>query len=148
MKYRPPTVREYLVLKYSENTADVVAVAKNITELNSMEEFQSFITEYLTEIETERAKNPQLQTPYYPEENGRKHYYNCNSIDVKVVSDYTGLNFYEIYNSIDIFSFWAWHHDATVWNCEKFEDGQDYLEKCWTNSQTEPDRTALREVLG
>ena len=147
MKYRPPTVREYLVLKYSENTADVVAVAKNIAEINSFDEFQSFLTEYLTEIETERAENPQLQTPYYPEDDEQKHYYNCNSTDIKIVSDYTGLNFCQIHE-LDIFTFWAWLHDAVVWDCNKSEDGQDYLEKCWTNLQTEPDRTALREILG
>lgn len=146
MKYRLPTVMEYLVLKYSENTADVVAVAKNITELNSMEEFQGFLTEYLTEIETERAENPQLQTPYYPKEDEQEHYYNCNSTDIKLVSDYTRLNFCQIHE-LDIFTFWAWLHDAVVWDCNKSEDGRDYLEKCWTNSQTEPDRTALREIF-
>lgn len=146
MKYRIPTVREYLVLKNSENTADVVAVAKTITELNSLTEFQSFLTEYLTEIDMIRAENIHLQVPYYPEEDEQKHYYNCNSTDIKIVSDYTALNFNEV-NNTDIFTFWSWLHDAVVWNCEKSEEGQDYLEKCWTNSQTEPDRIALRELL-
>lgn len=147
MKYRLPTVRQYLVLKYSEINEEVIAIAKSIAETDTLEDLQNFITRYIAEIETIRAKNPQLQTPYYPEEDERKHYYNCNTADIKIVSDYTGLNFSEIH-SLDIFTFWAWLHDAVVWNCEKSEDGQDYLEKCWTNSQTEPDRTALREMLG
>lgn len=144
MKYRIPTVREYQVLKNSENTTEIVALAKDIAGVKSLAEFQSFLTEYLTEIDTIRAENICLQVPYYPEENEQKHYYNCNSTDIKIVSDYTGLNFCQIHE-LDIFTFWAWLHDAVVWNCEKSEEGQDYLEKCWTNSQTEPDRTALKE---
>lgn len=147
MKYRPPTVREYLVLKYSGNTAEAVDIVRNIAEISSYDEFRSFLTEYLTEIETIRSNDVNLQLPYYPEENEYKHYYNCNSSDIKIVSDYTGLNFLEIHE-LDIFTFWAWFHDAFVRNCEQSEKGRDYLEKCWTNSQTEPDREALRALLG
>lgn len=147
MKYRLPTVREYQALKNSANTAEIVALAKDIAGVNSLGEFQSFITEYLAEIDMMRAENQHLQVPYYPEKDDRKYYYNCNSTDIKVVSDYTRHNFSEILE-LDIVTFWAWLHDAAVYNCEKTEEGQDYLEKCWTNSQTEPDRIALREIFG
>lgn len=147
MQYRPPTVREYLVLKYSENTADVVAVAKNIAELNSFAEFQSFLTDYLTEIETERENNPNLQTPYFPEYSEEKQYYNCNSTDIKIVSDYTRLNFRQI-QELDIFTFWAWLHDAVVWDCNKSRNGRNYLKKCWANSQKTPDIDKIMRIFG
>ncbi len=147
MKYRPPTVREFLILTYSENTAEIVDIARNIAEISSFDDFRSFLTEYLTEIETIRSQNVNLQAPYYPEHDEQEHYYNCNSSDIKIVSDYTDLNFLEIYE-LDIFTFWSWLHDAIVYNCEKSEDGRGYLEKCWTNSQAEPDREALRLIFG
>lgn len=145
MKYRIPTVREYYILKYSANTADIIAVAENIAELNSPADLQSFLAEYLAEIEAERAGNPQLQTPYYAEYSDEKHYYNCNSTDIKIVSDYTGLDFCQIYE-LEIFTFWAWLHDAVVWNCNKSDEGRDYLEMCWCMSQTEPDENTWDDV--
>ena len=35
--------------------------------------------------------------------------------------------------------------DATVMKLKETEDGQDYLEKCWTYQQQNPDRAALRK---
>lgn len=144
MKYRTPTVREYYILKYSANTADVVAIAKTIADFDGPAELQSFLTEYFGEIEAEKTNNPQLQIPYYAEYSDEKQYYNCNSTDIKIVSDYTRLDFCQIQN-LGIFTFWGWLHDAIVWNCNKSDEGKDYLEMCWCMSQTEPDEDAWEQ---
>ena len=35
--------------------------------------------------------------------------------------------------------------DAEVMRLKESQEGQDYLEKCWTYKQTAPDRAALRK---
>jgi len=35
--------------------------------------------------------------------------------------------------------------DAVIFNHSQTEEGDKYLDKCWTLEQTEPDRKALRE---
>lgn len=147
MKYRAPTVREYLILKYSKDIEEILAVVNGITEVKSIKGFRKFLTAYLTEIEIEKMKNPELNLPYYPEETEHKQYFSCNSQDIKIVSDYTHLTFTEIY-SLNIFEFWGYLHDAAVWNLSRTESGRDYLEKAYINSQTEPDRESLREISG
>lgn len=119
-----PTLREYQMWKYSGENSDIVNYA-----------------------DTVRSQNPHLQIPYYPEESDYIRRYSCNSSDMKIVSDYTNLDFNQIYD-LNIFVYWGWLHDTVVWNCEKSLKGRDYLDKCWTNSQTEPDRIALREIFG
>ena len=136
--YRSPNLREYLVLKYSADTEQKLETAEEIFGGNAdLRE----IDRYIAEIDEIRANNVNLQTPYYPDEQVET-YYKCNSIDVKIVTDYTKLNFSEVYK-LDILTFWAWLHDAVVWNCSQSKDGKDYLEKCRANSQQEPDRNAF-----
>ncbi len=147
MRYRACTVREYSVLKYSHNIKEVIDVAVDIADVKNAAELKKFITEYISEIENVKRSDPQLNIPYCPEENERKVYYSCNTQDIKIVYDYTGLNFNEIYE-IDIFTFWSWLHDAAVWNLSKYESGRDYLERCYTHSQSEPDRGELRAKFG
>jgi len=38
--------------------------------------------------------------------------------------------------------------DALIHKCEETESGREYLEKCWTLEQTEPEREKLREKYG
>lgn len=148
MKYRIPTVKEYLTLKYSTDIAETIKIAQEIApEIRTVKDLRTFLSEYLSAIEAEKMSNPELNIPYYPEENERKQYYNCNTQDLKIVSDYTRLSFSEV-ESLDIFTFWGYLHDAAVWNCNKTESGREYLEKAYTHSQKEPDRVALRHFFG
>ncbi|WP_230977012.1 hypothetical protein [Proteiniclasticum sediminis] len=62
----------------------------------------------------------------------------------KTVSDYTGLNFYEI-EELDIVEFYCYFRDARIYNLMQTEDGQEYLENAWRITQTAPDRKRLRE---
>lgn len=102
MKYRPPTVKEYYTLKYSTDMNSVADVTLSIIGDDGTKDLPGFFSEYLAVVENTRRANPQLQTPYYPEEEANKTYYNCNSQDIKIVSDYTGHNFSEVYNMISI----------------------------------------------
>lgn len=122
-----PTVLEYLSWKSSGENAELIA-----------------------KLDRERENNPDWKMPYYPENPEESEYtrrFSCNTQEIKITADYSNMNFLEVL-ALDIFTYWSWLHDAVVWNCEKSEDGRDYLEKCWTVSQTEPDRPALRKFLG
>lgn len=73
-------------------------------------------------------------------------YYKCLSSDMKIVSDYTLLNFMQIYD-LELFDYFGYLHDAVVWNCNKSESGREYLEEAYMHSQTEPDRAVLRQRI-
>ena len=84
--------------------------------------------------------------PYYPEEGGKAFFYN-ESRDEKLVYDYTGIDFLRI-GELDVFSYWAYLHDAVVWDCGRTPKGREYLENAYYYQQTEPDRKALRSKFG
>lgn len=66
---------------------------------------------------------------------------------MKIVSDYTGLNFGEISELIyDIFLYFS--REAVIYKLSQTDSGLEYLEKCWIMEQTKPDRKALREKFG
>lgn len=47
--------------------------------------------------------------------------------------------------SMDFLLFAELLRDAEVLRLKETQEGQDYLEKCWTLKQTAPDRAALRK---
>ena len=65
----------------------------------------------------------------------------------KLVSDYTGLSFFEI-EELYIDDFLSFRRDAFIYNMERNEGGREYLENAWILEQTKPDRKALRETIG
>lgn len=46
---------------------------------------------------------------------------------------------------MDTLSFARLLRDAEVLRLKETQEGQDYLERCWTLRQTQPDRDALRK---
>lgn len=46
---------------------------------------------------------------------------------------------------LDALTFNTLLRDATVLRLKETQEGQDYLERCWTYGQTSPDRAALRK---
>lgn len=84
--------------------------------------------------------------PYAPRQGEDKAYYENKSSDIKTVSDYTGLNFIEVWG-LELFEYWGYLHDAVVWNCSLNDAGKDYLEEAYIFSQKEPDRDKLRAKL-
>ena len=63
-----------------------------------------------------------------------------------MVCNYTNLNFNEADN-LDCVTFKMLVRDAFVDKMEQSEEGRDYLDKCWTLSQTTPDYKSLKEKL-
>lgn len=55
---------------------------------------------------------------------------------------------FEQLDNLNTFVFWLYLRDAVVYNASQTEDGRDWLERCWVQQQTEPDRKSLRELFG
>ncbi len=64
--------------------------------------------------------------------------------ELKLVSDYTGLNFNQVIE-LDCVTFKLLAKDAFIDKLGQTEEGREYLENCWVLNQTEPDREKLRE---
>ena len=64
--------------------------------------------------------------------------------DLKLVSEYTGLNFNEVIQ-LDCITFKLLAKDALVDKLGQTEEGREYLENCWILTLTKPDRKKLRE---
>ena len=144
-----PTVRQFYVLKYLE-TYEAEEVLEVICELISgvetVYDVFDFSDKFVSWLEEQRNKNPDLKTPYAPPEKKYPRYYNCNTADMKQVSEYTKLNFSQV-EELNVFVFWRYLHDCIVWQGEQTETGREYLENAHIYEQTKPDRKALREIF-
>lgn len=65
--------------------------------------------------------------------------------DIKLVSDYTGLNFNEVLQ-LDCFTYKIIFKDAFIYKMRSKPEGQEYLENCWLLTQTQPDKKNLRQL--
>jgi hypothetical protein len=65
---------------------------------------------------------------------------------VRLVSEYTGLNFHEV-RQLNYIVFLTWRRDAFIYKLSQTEAGQQYLDNAWRMEQTKPDREALRKKL-
>ena len=66
-------------------------------------------------------------------------------MSLKMVADYTRLNFNEVIE-MDCITFKMLLRDAFVDMMSRTEEGRDYLEQCWILKQTDPDVAKLREL--
>lgn len=66
---------------------------------------------------------------------------------MKLIADYTGLNFIEIQN-LYIDEYKLLLREAYIYKLEQTEAGQEALETAWILEQTNPDRETLRETFG
>lgn len=80
--------------------------------------------------------------PGNSEEN--KPYLYTNTQDLKLVADYTRLNFNELLE-LDCYTFKYLVKDAFIHQMRQTPDGVEYLENCWLLCQTKPDRENLRK---
>lgn len=71
-------------------------------------------------------------------------HYHVSTSDIKMVCDYTGLNFNEAVE-LDCFTFKTVFKDAFIDKLSQSDEGREYLENCWIMTQTKPDREKLRE---
>lgn len=66
--------------------------------------------------------------------------------ELKLVSDYTHDSFSEL-KKMDVLTFWRLYRDAVIYNCNKSEDGREYLDRAFANVQTKPDRAAIAQII-
>lgn len=64
--------------------------------------------------------------------------------DIKLVSDYTGLNFNECFD-LDFYTYAVLQKDAFIYKFKQTKEGLEYLENAYILQQTKPDRKSLRE---
>lgn len=76
-----------------------------------------------------------------------KPYLYTDTEDLKMVADYSGLDFKECLE-LDCYTYKALVRDAFIHKMRQTERGSDYLEDCWLLQQTTPDRGKLRERFG
>lgn len=76
-----------------------------------------------------------------------KDYLVTETEEIKMVSDYAGLNF-ESCLGLGIDTFKLLFRDAFVYRMKQTEKGREYLENAWLLKQTEPDRKKLRQRFG
>ena len=74
------------------------------------------------------------------------HKYSTTTYWVHRVSEYTGLNFLEVW-SLNYIVFLTLRRDAFISWLSKTEAGMEYLDNAWRMEQTEPDREALRKKI-
>ena len=75
------------------------------------------------------------------------HKYNTTTYWVHRVSEYTGLNFYEVWD-MNYIVYLTLRRDAFIAWLSKSEAGTEYLDNAWRMEQTEPDRGRLRKKFG
>lgn len=82
--------------------------------------------------------------PFVPDVEEPKEYLFKNTSDLKLIADYTLLNFNEIME-LDCYTYRVLLKDAFIHKMSQSKDGQEYLETAWILQQTTPDRDKLRE---
>lgn len=75
------------------------------------------------------------------------HQYSVTTYWVHRVSEYTGLNFTEVW-ALDLVTYLTLRRDAFISWLSRSEAGTEYLDNAWRMEQTEPDRKALRKKFG
>lgn len=80
---------------------------------------------------------------YFPSENWEEEYY-CITSDVKAVSEYTGLNFLEIYN-LPYSLFLLYRKESWIYGLKQSEKGREFLKTLWGLKQTDVDTKAVKE---
>lgn len=68
--------------------------------------------------------------------------YCCVTADIKSISEYTGLNFIEIYN-LPYSLFLLYKKDAWLSGLKNSEKGREFLETLWGLTQTNADYEAI-----
>lgn len=76
-----------------------------------------------------------------------KEYLIVNTEDLKIMSDYTRLNFEELLE-LDCITYKLLFKDAFIHKMKETKEGQDYLEECYILNQTAPERDKLKSKFG
>lgn len=118
---------------------------KNISEIN-IEEAAEIIVAYKKGLNI-FLSDEKYNIPYYPSSDKEKTYFSRETVQEKLVSDYSGLNFIEIENlPIDVYLLLM--RDAFIFNCEHSKSGKEYLYNAWRITQTSPEIDKLEQTFG
>lgn len=92
-------------------------------------------------------KRPKLTIPHCPSDVDDTGSEPINTLDLKYVADYVGVNIVQV-EDLDILTFFALLHDAIVYQLSQTSDGREYLDSCRRMRQTEPDIAGIRMLKG
>lgn len=81
------------------------------------------------------------------EEAAGRHNYKNSTWERRLVSEYTGLDFFQV-GQLDYGLYLLWLRDAFIYSLNRTEEGREYLDNAWRMEQTEPDRPKLRKLTG
>lgn len=81
--------------------------------------------------------------PYYPTDEKNSQPYEINTLNFRIVAEYTALNFNEI-KKLDIDDFLIYQRDAFIHRMSETEQGREYLENCYRIEQDKPDYDEIR----
>lgn len=118
---------------------------KNIPEIN-IEDAVEIIVSYKKALNI-FLSDDKFQIPYYPSDEKEKTYFARYTVQEKLVSDYSGLNFIEL-EGLPIDVYLLLMHDAYIFNCEHSKEGKEYLKNAWRLGQTSPEIEKLEQTFG
>lgn len=73
-----------------------------------------------------------------------KDYLNVHTNDIKLVCEYTLLDFNQVVE-LDCYTFRILLRDSIIYKLRQTEDGVDYLENAYILSQSSPNKALLRD---
>ncbi|KGJ48074.1 hypothetical protein KD33_16760 [Clostridium sp. NCR] len=79
---------------------------------------------------------------YFPSEEWEKEYVNVTS-DIKSISEYTGLNFNEIYQ-LPYSLFLLYRKESWIYGLKQSDKGREFLEILWGLTQTKADYKKIK----
>ncbi len=89
-----------------------------------------------------------MKIPYYPtKDDAGKHQYEVVTFWEKIVADYCGISLFDV-QELDYVEYLMLRRDAFIFNHNKTEAGQEYLDNAYRLEQTAPDKSSLRSRFG
>ena len=87
-----------------------------------------------------------LKFPTTYEENKNEEWLIVGTQDLKMLYDYTGINFNDLLD-LDCYTYKKLLIDAFVYNMKHTEKGREWLEDAWILTQTDIDEKGLNKML-
>lgn len=85
-----------------------------------------------------------LTDNFFKKEKWETEITNSSTSTEKIIADYTGLKFPEIYN-LPYSEYLLYRHDAWVANMMQSDEGKEFMQTCWRLQQTNADVDAIRK---
>lgn len=153
VKLPPPTVEAYYKIYYAVSGSEITEgicdwltsgglQSRVYIEPIDVVKARSVLSEWLRKLRQQHAYKP----PHVKEDTLSESHYSTVYHELKLVSDYTHDSFTTL-RKMDVLTFWRYYRDAIIHNCNKSEDGRDYLNRAYNQEQTKPDRAAIAAIM-